>query len=515
MKAPKRFQIFSLESQSKEIKPAELGVLSFPALIRTPPRMPRMRPIDFSISHSETMGYMSELEMVKVSDDPILPNENSSAKIRMKSQKTEPGREPASAPTPEEAQNTPLGMRGHQQLWFAAACLLCASLGAAYLATVSILGGAIAGCGPGSGCNQVLSSRWAYWLGLPVSVPAFVTYLTLLVLVIHLIREPAVQSGRRKWMAVVAFSALILAAALWFVLLQMFVVKAWCKFCLATHLSAAAAAAVLIIRSLSLTGDFGAASIGESFCFRNWLIAIFLGVPALALLVAGQSLVRKKLFAVNVFSELTNPGSNLVRLHGRKFKLDPAELPTLESVPATNHLVSLFDYTCNHCRALHPLLKEALQKYRGQLGIVALPVPLDAACNPMILITAPPNKNACEYARLSLAVWHVQHEPFVEFDDWLFASPKPPPLAEARLKAEELVGRETLAQALKSQWVERQIQVDVSLYQANARAVGDGRLPQLNIGDAIAHGAIESQDDLFRLIEKHLHISSTPAPERR
>jgi hypothetical protein len=83
------------------------------------------------------------------------------------------------------------------------------------------------------------------------------------------------------------------------------------------------------------------------------------------------------------------------------------------------------------------------------------------------------------------------------------------------LKAEELVGRETLAQALKSQWVERQIQVDVSLYQANARAVGDGRLPQLNIGDAIAHGAIESQDDLFRLIEKHLHISSTPAPERR
>jgi len=416
---------------------------------------------------------------------------------------------------PEETQSARLRIRGHPQLWFAAACLLVASVGAAYLATISILGGAIAGCGPGSGCNQVLSSRWAYWIGLPVSVPAFVTYLTLLGLVIHLTRAPMGQSGRRAWMAVIGFSALILAAALWFVLLQMFVVKAWCKFCLATHLSAAAAAAVLIIQSLSMTGHFRANSIGESFCFRNWLAAVFLAVPALALLVAGQTLVRKKLFAVNVFSGLTNSGSNLVRLHGRKFKLDPAELPSLESVPATNHLVSLFDYTCNHCRALHPLLQGALQKYRGQLGILALPVPLDAECNPTILLTAPPNKNACEYARLSLAVWHIRHGAFAEFDDWLFASPKPPPLVDAHLKAEELVGRETLAQALKSQWVERQIQQDVSLYQANARAVGDARLPQLNIGDAIAHGAIESQDDLFRLIEQHLHIFSTPAPERR
>ena len=433
----------------------------------------------------------------------------------MRSQKFEPGGEAASAPIPHDAISSRLGAHGHQGLWLAAGCLLVASAGAGYLATISVVGGSIAGCGPESGCNQVLSSRWAYWMGLPVSVPAFLIYLTLALLVIHLTRGPMGHSRRRTWMAVAGFSALILGSALWFVLLQMFVIKAWCKFCLATHLSAAAAAVMLLIRSFSVTSQTQHAVTGEAFLFRNWLTAILLVLPALALLVTGQSLVRKRLFAVKIFSQLRNPGSHLVSLHGGKFKLDPAELPALPSVSATNHLVSLFDYTCSHCRALHPILKAALEKYRGQLGIVALPVPLDAACNQMILITAPANENACEYARLSLAVWHTRHEAFAEFDDWLFASPTPPPIADARLRAGELAGRETLAEALKSPWVERQLQLDVSLYQADARAVGDGRLPQLNIGDAIAHGAIEDQDDLFRLIEEHLHIRPIAASDVR
>jgi hypothetical protein len=154
------------------------------------------------------------------------------------------------------------------------------------------------------------------------------------------------------------------------------------------------------------------------------------------------------------------------------------------------------------------LLKEVLEKQKGEMGIVALPAPLDAECNPLIIVTAPANENACQYARLSLAVWHARHEAFAPFDDWLFAPSTPPPIDQARLKAEELVGREALAKALTSSWVERQLQFDVSLYQANARAVRDARLPQLNIRDVIAHGAIESPDDLSRLVEEGFHATA-------
>jgi len=52
------------------------------------------------------------------------------------------------------------------------ALLAVAILGAGYLAWLAIHNGSAAGCGPESGCNKVLQSRWAYWLDLPVSVPA-------------------------------------------------------------------------------------------------------------------------------------------------------------------------------------------------------------------------------------------------------------------------------------------------------------------------------------------------------
>src|ERR1051326_8126105 len=65
-------------------------------------------------------------------------------------------------------------------VWLARLWLLVALCGAGFLVAVSFSGAAVAGCGPGSGCNQVLASRWAYWFGLPVSLPGFVVYFFLL-----------------------------------------------------------------------------------------------------------------------------------------------------------------------------------------------------------------------------------------------------------------------------------------------------------------------------------------------
>jgi hypothetical protein len=85
------------------------------------------------------------------------------------------------------------------------------------------------------------------------------------------------------------------------------------------------------------------------------------------------------------------------------------------------------------------------RKYQDRFAVIMLPVPLDVACNPLILITSPANQDACEYAKLGLAVYHAKHEAYREFDDWLFATPEIPPLAEARSHAASLVGQEALA----------------------------------------------------------------------
>ena len=59
----------------------------------------------------------------------------------------------------------------------------------AYLLYGSLTGDRLAGCGPESGCDAVLRSRWAYIFGLPVSLPALMLYLA--VWVWHIARKMA------------------------------------------------------------------------------------------------------------------------------------------------------------------------------------------------------------------------------------------------------------------------------------------------------------------------------------
>jgi len=128
-------------------------------------------------------------------------------------------------------------------------------------------------------------------------------------------------------------------------------------------------------------------------------------------------------------------------------------------------------------------------------------------CNPSILLTATANRDACEYAKMALAVWRSKPRAFAEFDDWLFASATPPPLSEVRAKAEGLIGKEALKSTLTGSWVDRQLKTDVALYQANLKSTGDGRLPQLMVGGVITHGAIDDQEELSKLLEQNLHLT--------
>ncbi|HXP61792.1 MAG TPA: vitamin K epoxide reductase family protein [Dongiaceae bacterium] len=390
--------------------------------------------------------------------------------------------------------------------------LLLALAGAGYLATLSLTGGGIGGCGPGSGCHHVLGTRWAYWLGVPVSLPAFGLYCAMLAATFAVANPRLRQREPLWWQFIAGASLAVVGAGLWFVLLQYAVIGSWCKFCLATHASAATAA-VLLLLALSKRRSADAGRMPAPLSWRGLRFSAVGAVLVLGTLVIGQMAVSKRLYALNRIDAARGLSREL-KLHGGKFRLDPDEVPRLGSASATNFIVSLFDYTCIHCRALHPLLVGAEHQYAGQLAILSLPMPLDAACNPLIPITRPANANACEYAKLSLAVWRAKREAFREFDDWLFGLNAAPSLDQVRAKAEALAGKAALAGALRDEWVQRQLRLDISLYQANAIATSDARLPQLIIGDAIAHGSIASAEELAQLIVQHTPLGRAKTESR-
>ena len=117
---------------------------------------------------------------------------------------------------------------------------LCAAalLLAGWMLYHSLSGGQLAGCGAGSGCDEVMSSPWAYVLGgVPVSLPAVPVYLLILVCLLFLGGESAESRSldRLIWRLLPLLGGCLVGVALWFSGLQLFVLHSFCKYCTLLH----------------------------------------------------------------------------------------------------------------------------------------------------------------------------------------------------------------------------------------------------------------------------------------
>jgi uncharacterized membrane protein len=97
------------------------------------------------------------------------------------------------------------------------------------------------------GCEKVQTSRWATFLGLPVSAWGLGAYVTLLVVSIVGIQPRWV---RARWVALALFglSAVGVAFSAYLTYLEAFVIHAWCQWCLIS------AILITLIFLLSLPG---------------------------------------------------------------------------------------------------------------------------------------------------------------------------------------------------------------------------------------------------------------------
>ena len=410
-----------------------------------------------------------------------------------------------------------------------------------YLAWTSLSGKAVAGCGADSNCDKVLHSRWGYWFGLPVSVVALLLDVIVLALTFRMGPKWDAAAQRKLWPALFVASIILIGAAIWFTALQALVIRSFCPFCMTAH-------ALGVLAGLIILFNAPVRAVPE----RPWqqekqvylpprvaCNCIVAALVMLALLVGGQTLHHQKLFAVQSVPErqytrlragvagtvyymesqgrgAVDPatgaptGGNLLmryRLSERRpgmFQFDLREEPIIGSSDASYAMLSLFDYTCHHCRVTHPLLVQAQRTFSNKLAIASLPMPLDSSCNYTVRRTPLAHSNACHYARLGLIVWRANKEKHAAFDEFLFTGEKPPPIEAAFNYARSLVGPEKFERAMRDPWVPQELARSISIYATNYFHIRNGSMPQIIINTNLTTGSVDSGKDLLGVVEKHL-----------
>lgn len=429
-------------------------------------------------------------------------------------------------------------------------CLLGIALGiSAYLAATSLSASGVAGCGPESGCSQVLQSRWAYWAGIPVSLPAMGLYALMLFMTFRSGHNAAARSREPAPIVLAAGALMILGAALWFLALQVGVIGKFCAYCLTAH-AAGSVAAVLILRAAPGHGSDGerakrgARARATAVPFPR---TAFIALAGIAVLIGGQLVSPFRTFVVGSLEEATSPtgpaasnsaanqpSTDVPQTAAETNAANPPTTAAAPTVPSVNEaspsgrryglfsgkiqlnldeaplhgpptapvvIISLRDYACHYCRIMHGRLAEVRRALGDQVAIVGLPMPMNTACNFAVRRTPDGHENACDYARLALGVWRADRAKLEGFEDWMFAPEQPPPPAEARAFAEKLVGVEALQRALADAWIEQQLHQDISIYATNALYFKQTRMPQTIVGQRIIVGHVNSANDIYSMLK--------------
>ena len=344
----------------------------------------------------------------------------------------------------------------------------------------------MAGCGAGSGCDSVMGSPWAYVLGgVPVSLPAAVAYLLLALCLVFLGGETAEDRSldRLLWPMMLVLGGAIVGAALWFCYLQLFVLHAFCKYCTLLHLLGILLAVLVLVAA------------PRQFV---WFVVGLLSAAVFA--------------AVQVY---TRP---VVYDEGRTEAALPSfvdgEIPVLGPQDAPDELTLLFDFQCIHCRRLHRVLPDLLEKAGGQYRIRLCPVPLSSACNPYIPATGVDRfAGSCALTRDALAVWYARPDAYEAYWDYLLgggpstastgsAMSSGPAPADAEARARALLG-DGFQAAVQDPRIDAYLRKVEELFGRTSNAEKSG-VPRLIHGQNWLVPETDQADELLELIRLSL-----------
>jgi uncharacterized membrane protein len=261
------------------------------------------------------------------------------------------------------------------------------------------------GCGGGSPCEQVLNSRWSIIAGIiPVSGLAVGAYLALLVASLFI--GPATETPVRRlaWRTMLILSGSVAGSAIWFTILQKWVIGAFCPYCMTTHITGLLLAVLVIWRAnKELENQPNDIPLKRPTKVRNisqvTTKRIIRPLPAIGLVLIGLVLTGILAACQVGFtpSAVYRDGESRNNLPA----IDYHAIPMVGSPDAPYVVTLLFDYQCSHCQKIHFMLNEAINRYSGKLAFALCPAPLNTRCNPYIPGDVDAFKNSCELAEIS------------------------------------------------------------------------------------------------------------------
>ena len=368
-----------------------------------------------------------------------------------------------------------------------------------YLAWHYLVGGVVIGCGGGSPCDEVLNSRWSSVAGvLPISGLAAGAYLALLMA--GFFTGPATEPPVRRlaWRAMLVLAGAVAGSAVWFIIVQKWIIGSFCPYCMATHITGLLLATLIIWQAPRQSDDSTDvapdAATGTTAPKRVIGPLAATGLALVGLAIAGIMAACQIHFVPPAVYRGGESQNNLPAI-------DPHAAPLVGSPDAPCVVNLLFDYKCPHCQELHLMLDEAVRRYGGKLAFVLCPTPLNTKCNPYIPRDVDEFKDSCELARVALAVWVARREAFPTFDRWMFSFEsgdrwQPRSLDAARAKAVELVGQAKFDAASSDPWIGQYLQTSIRIY-GNTTQGGNNAVPRLVFG---THWVIPQPNDADELV---------------
>jgi uncharacterized membrane protein len=423
--------------------------------------------------------------------------------------------------------------------------IAAASAVALFASAMLMLRGAgrrVPGCGAGSGCDSVTTSRWSKIGSLPVALGAALVYAGMLACALIVRFRPQFEWKLLVVQILIACCTLAAGAAIWFLFLQLLILRRLCSYCVLAHLGALAAGTLL---ALLLVPDM-----------QRWdeppALGAMIGGAALILLISIQVIVRPRLHRIAPPEEVmqqsvelpapaiepeleflaeptppieppaphppapappapppvVRPGRQITLLGGR-LHFDSAIFPIVGPPDAKFLVATMMDYTCEFCRRLHPMLEEALRSFNGNLGALMVFAPLEPACNPLVEEFEPKHVNACAYARLALALASVDEAQFPAFHRWLFEGEHPPSVEQVERRAAQIAGEGRLRDALTGARVKQRLDDGLTLY----RLTGKGPLPRVLLPTGVLMGEVSDSAYLITLLREQL-AAPPIAPDR-
>ena len=330
---------------------------------------------------------------------------------------------------------------------------------------------------------------------LPVSGLAMGVYLAMLVASFFVGQTTEVPVRRLAWRVMLILAGSVAGSAIWFTILQKWIIGDFCPYCMTTHITGLLLAALIFWRAITESDDHTAITV------INLLPATGLAITGLAL--AGILAVTQVAFSPSAVYSEGEPQDNLPAL-------DLRSVPVTGSPDAPYVVTLLFDYQCSHCQKIHFMLDEIVRRYDDKLAFMLCPAPLNTQCNPYIPRDVDEFKNSCELAKIGLAVWMAKREVFADFENWMFTfesgdSWRPRSPETARAKAVELVGQVKYDAARTDPWIEQYLQTSVRIYGQTLRN-GKGGIPKLIFGPRWVIPEPYNTDDLVMILQKSLGV---------